>query len=47
MFAIETKNLTKKYKEKIAVNEINLKINQCKALYIICGEASPNLLPVT
>ena len=28
MLAIETKNLTKKYKEKTAVNEINLKINQ-------------------
>ena len=28
MFAIETKNLTKKFKEKIAVNEINLKINE-------------------
>ncbi len=28
MFAIETENLTKKYNEKIAVNGINLKINQ-------------------
>ena len=28
MLAIETKKLTKKYKEKTAVNEINLKINQ-------------------
>lgn len=28
MFAIETKNLTKKFKERIAVNEIDLKINQ-------------------
>ena len=28
MISIETKNLTKKYKEKTAVNEINLKINQ-------------------
>ena len=28
MFAIETKNLTKKFKERTAVNEINLKINQ-------------------
>lgn len=28
MLAIETKNLTKKYKEKTAVNEINLKISQ-------------------
>ena len=28
MLAIETKKLIKKYKEKIAVNEINLKINQ-------------------
>lgn len=28
MLAIETKNLTKKYKEKIAVDGINLKINQ-------------------
>ena len=28
MLAIETKNLNKKYKEKTAVNEINLKINQ-------------------
>jgi len=28
MLAIETKNLTKKYKEKTAVNGINLKINQ-------------------
>ena len=28
MFAIETKNLTKKFKEKTAVNEMNLKINQ-------------------
>ncbi len=28
MLAIETKKLTKKFKEKIAVNEINLKINQ-------------------
>ncbi|MBP3502195.1 MAG: ABC transporter ATP-binding protein [Clostridia bacterium] len=27
MLAIETKNLTKKFKEKIAVNNINLKIN--------------------
>ena len=28
MFSIETRNLTKKYKEKIAVDGINLKINQ-------------------
>ena len=28
MIAIETKNLTKKYKEKVAVDGINLKINQ-------------------
>lgn len=28
MFAIETENLTKRYKEKTAVNGINLKINQ-------------------
>ena len=28
MFAIETKKLTKKFKEKIAVNDINLKINK-------------------
>ena len=28
MLGIEVKNLTKKYKEKIAVNEIDLKINQ-------------------
>ena len=28
MFAIETKNLIKKYKEKTVVNEMNLKINQ-------------------
>ena len=28
MLAIEIKNLTKKYKEKTAVNRINLKINQ-------------------
>lgn len=28
MIAIETENLTKKYKEKVAVNGINLKINQ-------------------
>ena len=28
MFAIETKDLTKKFKEKTAVNEMNLKINQ-------------------
>ena len=28
MLAIETKKLTKKYKDKIAVNEINLKINK-------------------
>lgn len=28
MFAIETENLTKKYKEKIAVNKVNLKINK-------------------
>ncbi len=28
MFAIETKDLTKRYKEKTAVNRINLKINQ-------------------
>ena len=28
MIAIETKNLTKKYKEKVAVNRINLRINQ-------------------
>lgn len=27
MFAIETENLTKKYKEKLAVNGVNLKIN--------------------
>ena len=28
MYSIETKNLTKKFKDKIAVNEINLKIKQ-------------------
>lgn len=28
MFAIETENLTKKYKEKIAVNKVNLKIDK-------------------
>lgn len=28
MFAIETKNLTKKYKEKVAVNGINLEVNR-------------------
>ena len=28
MLAIETKNLTKKYKEKTVVNEMNIKINQ-------------------
>lgn len=28
MFSIETNNLTKRYKDKIAVNSINLKINQ-------------------
>lgn len=28
MYSIETKNLTKKFKDKIAVNEVNLKINQ-------------------
>ena len=28
MYSIETKNLTKKFKDKIAVNEVDLKINQ-------------------
>ena len=28
MYAIKTENLTKRYKEKTAVNGINLKINQ-------------------
>ncbi len=28
MYSIETKNLTKKFKDKVAVNEINLKIKQ-------------------
>ena len=36
MFAIETENLTKRYKEKIAVNSINLQINQ-GALFALLG----------
>ena len=28
MYSIETKNLTKKYKDKVAVNNLNLKINE-------------------